>query len=67
MTSRLDLESEKIIKSCSLERQTISNATTRAYKLSSALKILILFGSLTDSSRLHSCYNGVRPRKVLSL
>ena len=46
MASKLDFESEKIIKFCSLERRTTSIARTRAY--SSALKILMLFGSLTD-------------------
>jgi len=46
MASKLDFESEKIIKFCSIERRTTSIARTRAY--SSALKILMLFGSLTD-------------------
>jgi len=46
MASKLDFESEKIIKFCSFERRTTSIARTRAY--SSALKILMLFGSLTD-------------------
>ena len=46
MASKLDFESEKNIKFCSLERRTTSIARTRAY--SSALKILMLFGSLTE-------------------
>jgi len=46
MASKLDFESEKIIKFCYLERRTTSIARTRAY--SSALKILMLFGSLTS-------------------
>jgi len=46
MASRLDFESEKIIKFYSLEWQTTSIARTRAY--SSTVKLLIFFGSLTD-------------------
>jgi len=45
MASKLDFEYEKIIKFCSLERRTTSIARTRAN--SSAVKILMLFGSLT--------------------
>ena len=37
---------KQIIKFCSFKRRTTSIARTRAY--SSALKILMLFGSLTD-------------------
>jgi len=46
MASKLDFESEKVIKIHSLKRRTTSIARTRAY--TSALKILMLFGSLTD-------------------
>jgi len=45
MASRLDLESEKIIKFCSLERRTSLHLLLEH---SSAMKILMLFGSLTD-------------------